>query len=264
MLTIQDTSCWHKQDGIVNGAQTASAAESVKRTLNGHLPDGHSPLSLWVLTWRAGREFTLPLWSGSLEGVWALKAELELESGSSGPRPAFPQLYPHHRGTAASHGPESLSDCLLVPPGTPNSSLVKEAGPNSLFPRCTGPELLPWGAECAVWALASLQPQLLVRSSSQHCTGGSCPAGRGSEPESSELVPMISRSSCVGFHVVKGPGDLGGVMLLACGARGQGGGIGTPVPLRLPLAEYWAPPHAVSFVCLFSEAVLGRGDGSRG
>lgn len=68
-----------------------------------------------------------------MEGVWALRAELELESGSSGPRPAFPQL------PAASpwdscplHGPESLSDYVLVPLVAPNSPLVKEAVPNSL------------------------------------------------------------------------------------------------------------------------------------
>lgn len=40
----------------MNRAQIAGAAESTKRMLNGHLPDGYSPLSLWMLEWRAGRE----------------------------------------------------------------------------------------------------------------------------------------------------------------------------------------------------------------
>ena len=43
-----------------------------------------------------------------------------------------PTLPPHHRGTAAPHGPQSLSDCVLVPLVAPNSPLVKEAGPNSM------------------------------------------------------------------------------------------------------------------------------------
>ena len=60
---FSDQNTFQRQDGVVNGAQIASAAESTKRTLNGHLPDGPSPLSLWMLLWRAGREFTLPVWS---------------------------------------------------------------------------------------------------------------------------------------------------------------------------------------------------------
>ena len=76
-----------------------------------------------------GAEGTLshPVWfaDGSLKSVRALMAELELESGSPGPRPAFPPLHPHHRRAAASRGPEGLSDLLLIPLATPNSPFFK-------------------------------------------------------------------------------------------------------------------------------------------
>lgn len=51
------------------------------------------------------------------------------------------------------------------------------------------------GAACAVWALASLQPQLLLWSSSQRCMGGSCPAGRGSEPGNPRVVTVMKQVS---------------------------------------------------------------------
>ena len=50
-------------------------------------------------------------------------------------------------------------------------------------------------AECAVWVLASLQHQLLAMSSSQHGAGGSCPAGRGSEPGNHCVLPVMKQVS---------------------------------------------------------------------
>ena len=50
-------------------------------------------------------------------------------------------------------------------------------------------------AECAVWVLASLQHQLLVMSSSQRGAGGSCPAGRGSEPGNHCVLTVMKQVS---------------------------------------------------------------------